>query len=154
MNNEKLFMFNPFKIEEISDEEIAKEYHTLQQALLDVCETPYEYANNIELYANMNYLIGEMIARYNYSYTSLKNQISIKESQLVCEARKQWVSENTGKTPAITYFEAIATANLKEEIKELAICESRLKRFKNAFQSVEEKMNALKKSLEATKYEL
>lgn len=152
--NEKLFMFNPFKIDEVSDLELAETYHKLQNELLDKCETPFEYCKNIELYANMNYLIGEMIARYSYEYTSLKSDISIEESKLVYEARKKWVSENTGKAPAVSYFEAIATAQLADKIKLLAKYESKLKRFKNAFQTVEEKMNALKKSLEAFKYEI
>ena len=53
----------------------------------------------------------------------------------------------------MSYFEALATRFCEEDIKLLAQKESDLKRFKNAYSSVEEKLNALKKKMESIKYE-
>ena len=53
----------------------------------------------------------------------------------------------------MSYFEALGTKFCEEDIKLLAQKEGDLRRFKNAYESVEEKLNALKKRLEAIKYE-
>lgn len=150
---EETYLFNPFIVKG-TDEEISLEYSKLQRRLLSECDSPREYAHNIEVYANMNYLIGEMIARYTYQYSTLKMETKIKESQSLYSARTNWIKEHTEKTPAISYFEAIATASVKDDLKELAKMECNLRRFKNAYESIQDKSNALKKQLEATKYEM
>lgn len=150
---EQTYLFNPFVVK-CSDDEIAKAYANLQGQLLEECDAPREYAFNIELYANMNYLVGEMIARYTYSYTIKKNEIKIMESQILYNERAKWMETHTEKAPALAYFEAIATGKVKDELKELAMMECKLKRFKNAYESIQDKSNALKKQLEATKYEM
>ena len=53
----------------------------------------------------------------------------------------------------MSYFEALATRFCEEDIKLLAQKESDLKRFKNAYESLETKTNALKKKMESIKYE-
>lgn len=149
---EETYLFNPFIVKG-TDEDIAKEYHKLQNKILDECNSPREYAHNIEVYANMNYLIGEMIARYTYEYTILKTNIKINESRALYNSRIKWQQENEGKPPAISYFEAMATECVKNDLTELAKMESNLKRFKNAYDSIQDKSNAIKKQLDALKYE-
>lgn len=149
---EESYLFNPF-VTKCSNEEIAKEYRRLQNMVLDECNSPREYAHNIEVYADMNYLLGEMIARYNYEYILLKNTIKIEESMFLQKSRDEWLETHTGKAPAISYFEALATAQVQDKLKQLARCESNLRRFKNAYESIQEKANAIKKQLEALKYE-
>ena len=63
MDFEKLYMFNPFTIQNADSEKIASTYSNLQNELTNNADTGFEIAKNIEIYANMNYLIGEMIAR-------------------------------------------------------------------------------------------
>ena len=150
---EDTYLFNPF-ITKGTDEEIATAYRSLQNALLDECDAPREYAHNIEVYANMNYLVGEMIARYTYKYTTLKTEIKIKESKSLYEERTNWSKLHKEKAPAVSYFEAIATASVKDSLDELAKMECNLRRFKNAYESIQDKSNALKKQMEAIKYEM
>ena len=150
---EETYLFNPFVIK-ATDKEIAIAYKTLHESLLDECDSPREYAHNIEVYANMNYLIGEMIARYTYNYNVLKTDVKIRESQKLYQERANWSKTHTEKIPAISYFEAIATASVKKDLTELAKMECNLKRFRNAYESIQDKSNALKKQLEATKYEM
>ena len=75
------------------------------------------------------------------------------ESAIKCvEERNNW-NEEDGKKPAITYFEALATRFCEKDIQTLAKKESELRRFRNSYDSVLEKINALKKKQEAIRFE-
>lgn len=154
MNFEKLYLFNPFTIQNAESEKIAETYTNLQNALAIETDTGFNISKNIELYANMNYLIGEMIARLQKEYDTLKTEISIAENKQIYMQRKQWQETNVEKAPAMSYFEAMAKEYVKEESKKLADLGARLFRFKKAYESIESKQNALKKKLEVIRYEL
>ena len=154
MEFEKLYMFNPFTIQNASSEKISETYINLQKALIENPETGFDISKNIELYANMNYLIGEMIARIQEEYDLLKTDISIAENKQIYMQRKHWQETIDLKPPAMSYFEALAKEHVKEDCKKLAELGARLFRFKRAYESTIEKMNALKKKLEVIKYEL
>lgn len=153
MINDKCYLFNPFKIQQASEEQIINTYATLQNDLVENAETPLDLSNNIIRYSDMNYLIGEIIARYKEQYNLLKTRTQIEKSKYLYTSRKQW-QETQGKPPAMDYFEAMATEYVEKNLNELATMESKIIRFKNAFDSISEKQNALKKKLEAIKYEM
>lgn len=151
--NEKTYLFNPFKIEKATVQSISDTYKILYNQLIESPQTMFQYAQNIEIYSNLNYLIGEMIARKQHEYTTLKTKIEIEKAIRQTEERKNWDKDLYGKPPAIAYFEALATRFCQNDINILADLESSVKRFKNAYNSTEEKINALKKKMEAVKYE-
>lgn len=150
--NEKLYLFNPFKIDEASYEELAGTYSKLVEELVKDPMSMYEMARDIETYSNMNYIIGEIIARLTEEYDVLKTEINIKRDNFVVSLRDQYI-ENGEKAPAIKYFESKATEQVVNELKKLSGLEKKLKRFKNCYASIENKMNAIKKKMEAVKYE-
>lgn len=154
MNFEKLYMFNPFTIQNADSKEIADTYTNLQNMLVENADTGFLISNDIEIYANMNYLLGEMIARIQQEYDLLKTDISIRENKSIYELRKSWKSESTEKAPAMSYFEAQAKEYVKEDSKKLAELGARLFRFKKAYESIDSKQNALKKKIEAIRYEI
>lgn len=154
MEFEKLYMFNPFTIQNADSSKIAETYTNLQASLKQTTDTGFEISKNIEIYANMNYLLGEMIARLQQEYDLLKVEISITENKQVYMQRKQWQETQTDKAPAMSYFEAMAKEYVKEDNKKLAELGARLFRFKKAYESIDSKQNALKKKLEAIRYEL
>ena len=154
MEFEKMYLFNPFTIQNAESEKIAETYSNLQNALEIETDTGFNISKNIELYANMNYLIGEMIARLQKEYDTLKTEISIAENKQIYMQRKQWQETNVEKAPAMSYFEAMAKEYVKDESKKLADLGARLFRFKKAYESIESKQNALKKKLEVIRYEL
>ena len=152
--NDKLYLFNPFELKKVKDNnEIAKLYGEVFKTLIEEPNTMYEYSHNIEVYSNLNYIIGECIARLTKDLIELKTNIEINKAIKTIEERNNWDSEKNGKQPAMSYFEALATRFCKDDIKLLAQKESDLKRFKNAYQSTEEKLNALKKKQDAIKFE-
>lgn len=151
---EKLYMFNPFKIANATEQQIADTYTLLQESLDEVQDTPYMVAHNIEVYSNMCYLLGEMIARITEEYDNLKVDKDIEENQALYSLRDSWVKENEDRPPAMAYFEAQAKQTVVDKYKALAKLGARLFRFKKAYDSTEQKANALKKKLEAMKYEM
>ena len=152
MNNE-LYLFNPFQIKKKNEIELKNIYEEVYKELLDEPNTMYEYAHNIEVYSNLNYIIGEIIARLQRDVIELKTKIKIDTSITQTEERKKWNIDADGKPPAISYFEALATRFSQEDINKLADKECSLMRFKNAYNSTEEKINALKKKMDAVRYE-
>lgn len=151
MNNE-LYLFNPFQIKKKSEIELKDIYESVYSNLLDECNTMFEYAHNIEVYSNLNYIIGEIVARLQRDVIELKTKIKIDTAITQTEERKNW-NPNNGKPPAIAYFEALATRFSQEDINKLADKECSLMRFKNAYKSTEEKINALKKKMDSIRYE-
>lgn len=154
MEFNKLYMFNPFTIQKADSNRIAETYINLQKELIDNADTGFNIAKNIEIYANMNYLLGEMIARIQQEYELLKTEISITENKQIYIQRKQWQEMQKEKPPAMSYFEAMANEFVKEDKKKLAELGARLFRFKKAYESIDSKQNALKKKIEAIRYEI
>lgn len=150
--NEKSYLFNPFNIKEINEMDLEKMYQSVFDELNGDCNTMCEYSHNIEVCSNLNYIIGEIIARLTKDIIELKTKIQIETAINTTEERKNWNKED-GKAPALAYFEALATRMSKEDINRLADKECSLKRFKNAYTSIEEKINSLKKKLESIRYE-
>ena len=150
--NEKTYLYNPFGIKDVPNSKLQEMYQETYNTLLDNPNSMYEYAHNIEVYANMMYICGECIARFTRDIIELKTKIQIDTAVNQVQERNNW-DTNNGKVPAISYFEALATRRSKDDINKLADKECFLKRFKNAYDSIETKMNALKKKLESIKYE-
>lgn len=152
MSQEKLFRFNPFNIKNWTDSEVKEQYEILENSLC-TGDAPSELAWDIELYANMGYLIGEMVARYYELVAIQKVQTDVNIANAIYRERKDWANSNTDKAPAMSYFENKAQSQYLDELKELARLESNLKRFKYAYDSIESKQNALKKKMESIKYD-
>ena len=150
--NEKTYLFNPFRIRELKNSELQEMYQETYNKLNDEPNSMYEYSHNIEVYSNLLYICGECIARFTREIIELKTKIQIDTAKNTTEERKNWNKED-GKVPALAYFEAIATEKSAGDINRLADKECLLKRFKNAYNSIEEKINALKKKQESIRYE-
>ena len=151
--NEKSYLFNPFNIKNINEKELQSMYQKVFDGLLENCNSMYEYSHNIEVYSNLNYIIGEIIARLTKDILELKTKIQIDTAINTTNERKNWNKEEDGKPPALAYFEALATRMSAGDINRLADKECSLKRFKNAYISMEEKINSLKKKQESIRFE-
>ena len=147
---EELYLFNPFQIKKKNEIELKDIYENVYKDLIEKPNAMYEFAHNIEVYSNLNYITGEIIARLQRDVIELKTKIKIDTAITQTEERKRWTD---GKAPAISYFEALATRFSQNDINKLAEKECSLTRFKNAYKSTEEKMNALKKKMESIRYE-
>lgn len=151
--DEKLYLFNPFLIKDVSDNKLKEMYSEVFKQLNDEPNTMFEYSHNVEVYSNLEYIIGEVIARLTKEVLELKTKIKIDTAMNTTKSRQEWREHSQDKPPAISYFEAVATQISETDIKQLAFKECSLARFKNAYKSTEEKINALKRKMEAVKYE-
>lgn len=152
--NEKLYLFNPYNLKTITDETISEQITELAKTYRKEIITPYDITYNIELASNLLYLYGEIIARYTERYQIKKIDNDKGEALETYNQRKKWVSENQEKAPNIDYFKALAIEKYQLSRNEEAKMYSDLIRWKKAYDSVESKMNAWKKQLEAMKYEI
>lgn len=151
---EKLFMFNPFDLKEWSNDDIKQQIDVLISKYNPDADIMMEMALNVENLSNQMYLIGEMIARITEKYNILKAEMENETNQYVYMERNNYEKTHDGKAPAISYFQAIAYSKTKEKRSEVAKLDADLKRFKVAYESVEAKMQAVKKKMEAYKFEL
>lgn len=154
MLDEKLYLFNPSNLKQITDEAISEEITLLASKYRSEIITPVDLSFNIELGANLLYLYGEIIARYTERYQIKKIDNDKGEALETYNQRKRWTSENTEKAPNIDYFKALALEKYQLSRNDEAKLYADLIRWKKAYESVESKMNAWKKQLEAMKYEL
>ena len=149
----KNYLFNPFNIKQASNNDLRDAYNEVYNGLIEEPNTMFEYSHNIEVYSNLNYIVGECIARLTEDLIEIKTKIEVNKAINAVEERRKWDTEEYGKQPAMSYFEALGTRFCEEDIKLLAQKEGNLRRFKNAYQSTEDKLNALKKRMESIKYE-
>ena len=150
--DEKTYLFNPFALKKITDEAISEQINELANKYKSNADIPYEIAYNIEIYSNILYLYGEMIARLGERHAVLEYANDKGEMLETHKQRKNWNSVE--KAPNIDYFKALAYEKYELDRQREFGINADLIRFKKAYESVENKMNALKKKLEATKYEI
>ena len=151
---EKTYLYNPFDVREWTDKQIEEQVKMLIPRYRANDDTMFGMANNIETLANIQYLFGEMIARLTREYGLLKIDVDAKEKKQITIQRKMWVQENPGeKVPAMTFFEAKASEFVREDKDRLMEKNEQLTRFKQAYESYEQIINAIKKKMDAVKYE-
>lgn len=153
MLEEKTYLFNPFNVKKWSEEQIQDQVEFLIKKYDPDASTMYQLSLDAEIIANIMYLYGEMIARLTEKAAIEKNKVDAKEAKLVYSERKKWNESNSEKAPAMSYFEALASDLVRDDREEQYKCQSSLARFKYAYDSFEQKINAIKKKMESIRYE-
>ena len=149
---ERNYLFNPFLLMTSSDEELSKQINVLAN-LYRNSDLAYDVVFNINLESDLLMIYGEFIARFQESAEISKLEANNMRDKAVYRLRKEWAETTTDKPPAMSFFEAQAEDLVKDiRIKQIK-AEEMLTRFKKAYTSLETKQNALKKKLDAIKYE-
>ena len=149
---ERNYLFNPFLLMTSSDEELSKQINILANMYRN-SDLAYDVVFNINLESDLLMIYGEFIARFQESAEISKLEANNMRDKAVYRLRKEWADTSTDKPPAMSYFEAQAEDLVKDiRIKQIK-AEEMLTRFKKAYTSLETKQNALKKKLDAIKYE-
>lgn len=151
---EKTYLYNPFDVKKWSDEMIEEQVRKLLPRYKADADTMWGMASNVETLANIMYLFGEMIARITKEYGLLKIDCDAKEKKAITIERKKWVQENPNdRVPAISYFEAKAAEYVRDDKEKVFNKYADLTRFKEASDKYEAIMNAIKKKMDAVKWE-
>ena len=149
---ERNYLFNPFLLMTSSDEELSKQINILANMYRN-SDLAYDVVFNINLESDLLMIYGEFIARFQESAEISKLEANNMRDKAVYRLRKEWADTSTDKPPAMSYFEAQAEDLVKDiRIRQIK-AEEMLTRFKKAYTSLETKQNALKKKLDAMKYE-
>ncbi len=154
IDGQKVYLFNPWQIKRWKDEEISMQVNELIKLYDPEDDTMYGISKNIEIISDILYLYGEMIARLTEQTATIKLRTDTTEAKETVRTRKDWIIENPGeKAPAISYFEAKAKEIVQDDRDKQNDLNSNLIRFKFAYESMEAKMNALKRKQDSIKYE-
>ena len=150
---EKLYMFNPWQIRKWPEDKIKEQVEKLLSKHDNEAESMYQLSLNVEITANVNYLFGEMISRLTKELNLLKAKTDVKESDQLHFLRREWPKTHDEKPPAMSFFEAQAKKFVADDREKQAEIEADLMRFKKAYESMENIMNAEKKKMEAVRFE-
>ena len=146
-------MFNPWQIRKWPEDKIKEQVEKLLSKHDNEAESMYQLSLNVEITANVNYLFGEMISRLTKELNLLKAKTDVKESDQLHFLRREWPKTHDEKPPAMSFFEAQAKKFVADDREKQAEIEADLMRFKKAYESMENIMNAEKKKMEAVRYE-
>lgn len=150
---DKSYLYNPFMLMTCTDEELSRVINDLASQY-KFSDMSYDVVFNIELESDLLMIYGEFIARLQEKADLKKIEADNMRDKAIYKLRTDWLKTSQEKAPAMSYFEAQAE-DLVKDIRETQIqAESMLTRFKKAYSSLETKQNALKKKLEAMKYEV
>ena len=154
IDGEKVYLFNPWQIKRWTEDEICIQVNELIKIYNPEDDTMYGISRNIEIISDILYLYGEMIARLTDQVATIKLKTDSAEAKETVRTRKNWIADHPGeKAPAITYFEAEAKEIVQKDRDSQNDLISDLTRFKYAYESMESKMNALKRKQDSIKYE-
>lgn len=150
---ERNYLFNPFLLQTSSDEELSKQINQLAGQYRQ-SDLAYDVVFNINLESDLLMIYGEFIARLQESASLLKMDADNQRDKNIYKLRKDWAETSSEKPPAMSYFEAQAEDSVHDTRVKQKKAESMLTRFKYAYTSLETKQNALKKKLDAIRFEV
>ena len=149
MVDERLFFFSPVEAKKADYNELNEILNKLIGKYQYQAKLPYEIAHNIEVMSNMLYIYGIFEAKLSEEVSLLKLDADKKEAKAIYEERKRWLKENTDKPPAMSYFEALAQ-DMVSDLREKQYKQTGyMNAFKSSYESIENKINAQKKILDA-----
>ena len=88
--NEKTYLYNPFRIKDITNAQLQELYNEIFERLIEEPNTMYDYSHNVEIYTNLMYICGECIARFTREIIDLKTKIQIETATFQAEERRNW----------------------------------------------------------------
>ena len=150
---EKTYIVSPFDIKKWSHDQIKDQVNEIIRRYNGEADTMYEMAKQVDLLSDLLYLYGEMIARLTEDHELVKIRNDNKENKEVYRQRTNWASVSKEKAPAMSYFEALASEIVEKDRQDEAELKADLTRFKKAYESIETKQNAIKKKMDAVRFE-
>lgn len=141
-------IYNPFDVSKYTDEIIVERIKNLIDRCDDNADSVSGMTENVMNLTDVLYLYGELLTRAQKEYSLLKFQNNTKEVQLAYTLKK-----NTQEKFPISYFNALAQQQMMEDRTREIELQQNANRFKYAYDATQEKINAIKKKIEATKYE-
>lgn len=141
-------MYSPFNVKNLDDEYLVKQIEKLIDDCDESVETPMELSENVIRMTDVLYLYGELLTRVQKEYSMQKYLNGTSETQLAYKLK----SECKEKYP-IGYFNAMAQIQMKEDKEKEINLQMNVSRLKYAYDATQEKINAIKKKIDSSKYD-
>lgn len=154
INGEETYLYSPFEMKRWTEEEIEKEYYEIKKKFDPEAIAPSQLSDNIDALSQIQYLFGEMAARLRKQYALEKLQVEYDEATILKTLRKSWNEKENGKAPAIDVFKAEAKVACKDKWSKVFDLDEQATKFKSAYDSYGERINALKYKINAAKLEI
>lgn len=140
--------YTPFNINAVTDKTLVEQIGYLIDACDENVDTPYELSENVVKLTDVLYIYGELYARAQKDYALTKFQNSSEETLLAHKLK----TESNEKMP-VGYFNALAQQQLLDKKKDEFDLQLNMSRLKYAYDATQEKINAIKKKIDASKYD-
>lgn len=140
--------FDPFTVSQLTDEKIVEIITSSVAKCKPEAETVTELTENIMYLTDVLFLYGEMRSRNQERYSLLKYENDIKEKELVEELKKASTEKK-----AADFYKMEAAKQMKKDMEAEFKAQGDVKRLELAYDATQEKINAVKKKIEALKYE-
>lgn len=144
-------LLNPYLLEKATDLQLSDKINELSSKYR-YSEEYKDIAFNINLESELLIIYGEFIARLTKKVQKAKYELENKITQEAYNLKNEHYNTERFKRN-IDYFKSMASDKFKIEYEKLKEDEAMLIRFKRCYESVEVKQNALKKNLEAIKFD-
>ena len=154
INGEETYLYSPFELKRWTAEEVEKEYYQIKKKYNPNAVAPSQHADNIDVLSQIQYLFGEMAARCEKEYALERLQVEYDEAVILKTLRKNWNEKENGKAPSIEVFKAEARVACKDKWNKVYDLEEQTSKFKSAYKSYAERINALKYKINASKLEI
>lgn len=141
-------IFNPFDVCKLPDEILVEQIKNSINKCNDEADSVAGMSENLMNLTDVLYIYGELLTRAQRDYSLLKYQNNTEEIQLAGKLKK----ESTEKQTA-TYFNAMAQQLMLEKRTKEFDLQQNVTRLKYAYDATQEKINAIKKKMDASKYE-
>ena len=140
--------YNPFDIAKYSDEQLVEQIKKLLDECDDEAESVTEMSENIMKLSDVLYIYGELQTRTSKEYSLVKYQNDIREVKLAHDIKK----ESDEKATA-SYFNALAQERMIIDYTREVELKENVDKLKLAYDATQEKINAIKKKMEAKRFE-
>lgn len=141
-------IYNPFEIQQTSEEELVNAIKILVEKCNENEQEMSDFATTVIDLTDVLYIYGELYARTQKDYLLKKYNNNTKEAKLEYQIKKEATEKGSS-----SYYKAIAQEKMLKDREEEYNLQLSATRLKLAYDSTQEKINALKKKIDAMKYE-
>lgn len=141
-------IYNPFEIARVSEDQLVNQVKFLVNKCNENEKNESDFTQMVLDLTDVLYIYGELYARAQKDYSLKKYNNNTTETSLAYKLK----AEATEKMP-IGYFNNLAQEKMLEDRKKEYELQLTTTRLKLAYDATQEKINAVKKKIDAMKYE-
>ncbi len=148
-----LSLLTPYELKMMDDDQILAHTIKIKGLYNNKAVSPYQLSQNQEIIAYLMQIFIYMAAKCESEYAIKKLECELAENNALKDLRSSWNEKEQGKAPAIDYFKAQASNNVKEMKQNALNKKIMASNFKAAAESYKERIAAIKYKIQAISIE-